>query len=254
MNPNQTMLQLIRHEFKIKGRCSKTYRGKAARRVRLAYAAVILLFLAVVFAYHSYSNENSIYAVWYATIGFPFIVFFTGSRSVQREWHYDTYGFWLALPYPRRKLAAAKWAAACLSSLILVVLCTVALAVYAFILTAAFPSLTFVDWQAFMLSGASWMILIAGFIPLLTAAGMLLASWRFSVLGFAAPLLWIAAMAGIGSLYSLDFTGFERSLEGGQGAWFPHPWPVIAVMAASWLVSYAVMRITAYVLEHKLAL
>ncbi|WP_165280055.1 ABC transporter permease [Paenibacillus protaetiae] len=254
MNSSNTMLQLIRHELKTRGSRGHANSPASVKYAKRVYAIAALLILGAFFAYNSYSDAEKVVGFWYVTIGFPFIVLFSGFRLIRKEWDCGTYGFWLAMPYSSRKLAAAKWAAACLFSLYLVVLSLAALTVYSLIIAVTVPSFTMEHWRAFMEAGTSWLIIIVGFTPVLTAAGLLLASWRYSVWRFASLLLWIVAVSATSLLYSFASDPFDRFTEGSQAPWFPHPLLIVAAMAASWLVSYLFMRTAAYLLENKLLL
>ncbi|MGN7359414.1 ABC transporter permease subunit [Paenibacillus sp. SAF-054] len=250
---------LVRHELKGKGSWRKQNRARMSRKWWLTYCLVILTAVIGFMTYFAIHDQLEINSIWYVTLGFPYMVFFWGYGSVKREWENDTYGWWLTMPYPRAKLITAKWLGIWLKLLIGIVITFAVVSAYVLLLSLVLPSYSLSDVGSFMIAGIDWLALVAGFSPLIIALGILISVVQSSSLRPISPVLWIVFMGGLGLIFQLpDSFISENMIQQGteqmKVEWFPYPWELPIAMGISWILTYAVLTFTAYLLENKLEL
>ncbi|MWV45760.1 ABC transporter permease subunit [Paenibacillus sp. HJL G12] len=250
---------LVRHEFKGKGSWRKQSRSRISRSWWLAYCLIILIAAIGTMTYFAINEQLQINSIWFVTMGFPYMFFFWGYGSVKREWENDTYGWWLTMPYPRTKLITAKWLGIWLKLLIGIVIVFAVLSVYVLILSLVLPAYSLADVGSFMVAGVDWLTLVAGFSPLIIALGILISIVQNSSLRPISPVLWIVFMGGLSLIFQLpDVVISENMIQQGteqiRAEWFPYAWELPMVMGISWILTYAVLKFSGYLLENKLEL
>ncbi|PYI53891.1 ABC transporter permease [Paenibacillus flagellatus] len=254
---SDTFWALVRHEFKRKGSWRKRSRTPVAKWWWIAYLSIVLIAVIGSTTYFAIRETLQLDHIWYATAGFPFALFFIGVGQVKREWENDTYGWWLTLPYSRLRLVGAKWIGAWLRIVAIVAVVFAAATLYVAIIALFISRYTFDDVVSFAVSGLNWLLPLVGFSPLLLSLGMLLASAQHTSWRPLSPVLWVVVMSSGGWMYaSLDRLFPENGMLRDSGAQmavlFPYGWGMPAAVAASLVVSYAIVRLSAYLLEKKL--
>ncbi|GAA3409053.1 ABC transporter permease [Paenibacillus hodogayensis] len=259
MTPLATFWALVRHEYRGKGSWRKQNRSPITRRWKAVYAAIMLaaglgvtLYLAV---HHTLRFEQ----LWYVTYGLPYMFFFFGYGSYKREWENETYGWWLTMPYPRFWLIAAKWLGALLRILTIWTIVYVLAFAYVSLITIALESYTFADVGHFMVTGFNWLVLTIGFSPFITALGLFTGNTQYTTLRPLLPVLWVLCMGGMGTLYSASFNSeigdlFAQMNGEHPVTLLPFSWMAAAVIVASWLAAYGLIRLSAYLLDRRLLL
>ncbi|WP_136608030.1 ABC transporter permease subunit [Paenibacillus dokdonensis] len=250
---------LVWHELKGKGSWKKQNRSRVSKSWWLAYCMIIFIALIVTATYFAVNNTLQVNSIWYVTMGFPYMVFFWGYGCVKREWENDTYGWWLTMPYPRTKLVMAKWLGIWLKLLAGIVIVFVVLSAYVLILSLVLPNYSLATVGSFMITGIDWLTLVAGFSPLIISLGILTSIIQYSTLRPISPVVWIVFMSGLSLIFQLpDVVIPENMIQQEtihfEAEWFPYSWETPLIMGASWILTYVVLRFTAYLLEKKLDL
>ncbi|CAG7651512.1 hypothetical protein PAESOLCIP111_06331 [Paenibacillus solanacearum] len=246
---------LVLHELKIKGSWRKQNRPAAAKWL---WPAFVVLFAMCTVTYYAFQHALRLESLWFATFGFPYMVFFIGYGLMKREWDNDTYGWWLTMPYPRLWLIGAKWVGGLLRMLLIWVTVYIVFSIYTVLIALMVEPYTFADVSSFMLSGLNWFVLTTGFSPIIMALGLLTGELQYTVYRYIVPVFWIVFMGGGGLLWSSlsvmpSIRNVTEQLIGDQAAvLFPFAWGVPAGMIVSWLAAYGIIRLAAYLLERKL--
>lgn len=250
MTPTGTFWALVRHEFKLKGSWRKRNRSPIAKWWWVAYVSLIVIAAVSATTYFAINNTLRLENLWFVTLGLPYVLFFLGFGSLKREWENDTFGWWLTMPYPRLWLVGSKWIGGLLRAVSIWMILFMFGTVYATVIALSLESYSFADVGIFMKAGFQWLFLMIGFSPLLTSLGILTASAQYTAIRPLTPILWVAFMGGGGLLYS----GLPSGGANGDNfaAIMPFTWNIVAAMAVGFLVAYAVIRLCAYLLEHKL--
>lgn len=260
MTSSGTFWDLVYHEFKSKGNWKNQNRSPAAKWWWIIYIIFLTLFGLSVTMYFAVNNTLRLEYLWFGTFGLPYIIFFVGFGSLKGEWENDTYGWWLTLPYSRLWLVAAKWIGGLMRVVVIWFGIIVVAVLYGTLIAALLDGYTMDDVARFMQSGIKWLLLMLGFSPLLMSFGILTACSQHTVLVPLSPILWIVFMGGFGMSYStvpaiLPVSELFRDQEGENPlAIFPNMWEVVAAMVVGWIVAYLIIRLTAYLYEHKLRL
>jgi ABC-2 type transport system permease protein len=246
---------LVRHEFRSKGNWKKQNRTRIPRGWWWAYFLCILVAMIGTATYFALRNDLQVNAIWTITLGFPYIVFFLGFGSIKNEWGNETYGWWLTLPESRMRLIAAKWLGSWLKVWAAILMLFVIASIYVMILSFTIPYYSFETAREFMATGIQWLSLIVTLSPLIIAAGILMGILQHTVIRPLAPILWVVFMAALGLTYSLtDIVIPESSFSPQQSLWVSYPLELPAIVAVDWILAFAVLRITAFLLEKKLDL
>ncbi|MCJ8011887.1 ABC-2 transporter permease [Paenibacillus sp. KQZ6P-2] len=250
---------LVRHEFKFKGSYKKSSRSQAAGKWWLAYSLLILLMLTGTATYYAMHNELQINSIWFVTMGFPYMVFFLSYGCMKREWENETYGWWLTMPYPRLELVSAKWLGSYLKVWVGIIAVFFATSAYVLILSMVLPFYTLESVGSFMITGINWLTLVAGLSPIIIALGLLASAVQSSVYRPISPIMWIVFMGGIAMIFQIPDSAISvNMMQQGTGhlkaEWFPYSWELPLFMLLSWILTYALLRLTAYLLEKKLDL
>ncbi|GAB6992066.1 ABC-2 transporter permease [Paenibacillus pini] len=256
-----TFWALTLHEFKNKGSWRKKNRTKMSRAWWLAYCLLLVIAALGATTYFAVRETFPLDRIWLATLGFPYIVFFLGFGSIKREWENETYGWWLTLPYSRLHLIGAKWLGTWIKVLIVISAVFVIGTVYIFLLSLILSNYTLSDAASFIITGLNWLSIMIGFSPILISLGLIMNSVMHSTLRPLTPVLWIVFMSSFSILfYNNDNFLSEGSLDLSNGSQphmavlFPYHWAVPLSMLISWLVTYFVIRLTAYLFQEKLSL
>ncbi|GGH83818.1 ABC-2 type transport system permease protein [Pullulanibacillus pueri] len=256
---SQVFWKLVRHEFfaganRRKGR--KNFRG---RKARITYYVVMLLLFFAVMTVVTMKTHFSLNNSWFCTLGFPYFVFFWGFGAVKREWDNETLGWWLTLPYRRETLLSAKL----IANLIQIVLFFIGLmclaVIYSTYLTCLQDHFHWSEISQFMRLGFNWIIIMLFFSPFLLAAGQFLVVAQHTLLSFMTPILWILCMWGGSFLYwfivgNNQNNVFMQMSEGRSVSFFPYTHTLWIYIVLSWVLSYVILRVTAYLLDKKLSL
>ncbi|MGP0577940.1 ABC-2 transporter permease [Paenibacillus peoriae] len=255
MNSSGLFKDLIRHEFRNKGSWRKQGRNRLPRSWRLVYFSLFLIAAFAISLYFALHNQLELTRLWYVTLGLPYMIIFMGVGSLRREWENDTYGWWLTLPYPRIWLISAKWIAAILQTMVVILLLFVVGSLYALFISSTIQPYTFADAASFIVTGLNWFVMIIAFTPLVIALGLLTASTKYSTLRPLNPILWILLMGGGSVFYWSGDQGLYEQFDHAQtGQWFPFTWHFPIAVLMSWVTAYALIRLSAYLLEKKLSI
>ncbi len=258
MDHSGTFSALVRHELKFKGSWRKKNNLSMTRRWSLLYAVLVAIVGLGVATYFAIHNQLRLQNLWYATMGFPYLLFFLGFGGLKREWENETYGWWLTLPYPRSWLIGAKWIAAWLQMLAIIVGIFLVGTLYAACITGFVSPYGYQDFEVFMRTGVNWIFMIIGFSPFILSLGFFTASVQSSTLRPITPILWILFMGGGSYFYSGIQEIAPGSLEFQQitamSTWWPFTWAVLGWMVASWVLGYLIISLTAGILSKKLSL
>lgn len=252
-----TFMDLVQHEFMVRGSWRKLNRVRLSRSWCVAYFLIVGAAVVIVTTYLAARNDLELSSFWYMTLAFPYWIFFLGYGAIKREWSNDTYGWWLTLPIPRFRLIAAKWLGNCLKVWIAMIAIYVAFSAYALILTSVIDHYTYDMAVSFMITGINWLTVVAGLTPFIIAAGMLTISVMYSTAKPLTPLLWILFMGGFSTVYSNmnEYLLPEGRLDAaGPATFYPYPWELPAIIIVSWAVAYALIRAVTYVMDKKLDL
>ncbi|CAH0120492.1 MULTISPECIES: ABC transporter permease [unclassified Paenibacillus] len=257
MNSTGTFWALVRHEFKWKGSRRKQQRPSVAKWWWIVYLLLLVAIGIGATVYYALQDELRLGGLWFVTTGFPYMMFFFGFGTAKREWENETHGWWLTLPYSRLSLAGAKWFGAWLRTIAILVAAYAILSVYALFIAVTLGHHTLAEVGGFMVAGINWLILPAGFSPLIIALGMVTCLSQYSSLRPLTPLLWVVIMSGMSFIYWAPGFGWSDAdnllLSEGKAIWFPFSWIVPACMALSWLAAYLLVRLCAYILDRKLS-
>ncbi|GIO32312.1 hypothetical protein J2TS6_34530 [Paenibacillus albilobatus] len=248
---------LVRHEFKSKGRWKRQNRIGIPRTWWLVYFLCIFTVVIGTLTYFAVRKDLELNALWTVTLGLPYIAFFLGFGSVKNEWSNDTYGWWLTIPQPRTRLVAAKWLGIWLKVLAGLLTLYVVVSVYVMILSFTVSHYSFATTRTFMETGFNWLSLIVAISPLIIAVGMLMGVLQNTVIRPLAPILWVVFMAGLGLMYSMTDKVFPEEgfpQEYSLSLWSSYPLELPLIVALDWVLAFAVLRLTAFLIEKKLDL
>ncbi|URJ47565.1 ABC transporter permease subunit [Paenibacillus polymyxa] len=255
MNSSGVFKDLIRHEFRNKGSWRKQSRNRLPRSWRLVYFSLFLIAAFAISLYFALHNQLELTRLWYVTLGLPYMIIFMGVGSLRREWENDTYGWWLTLPYPRIWLISAKWIAAILQTIVVILLLFVVGSLYALFISSTIQPYTFADATSFIVAGLNWFVMIIAFTPLVIALGLLTASTKYSILRPISPILWILLMGGGSVFYWSGDQGLYEQFDYVQtGQWFSFTWHFPIAVLISWVAAYVLIRLSAYLLGKKLSI
>lgn len=253
MTPSSTFWALVRHEFKIR-RCRK----KAGRSVPgvwwLVYIALAVLAGIGITTYFAIHHTLRLEQLWYAAFGLPYVLFFIGFGNLKLEWENNTFGWWLTLPYSRVRLIGAKWLAGVLRMLVIWVGIYAFAALYASIIALTIEYYTFADVGAFLMTGLKLLLALMGFSPFIIALGLFTSTAHHTVIRPLTPILWGLFMWGGGLLMSAMSAGSKMIPVDDENvpAFFTQSWGIPVCIVLSWLAAYLIVRLSAYLLEHKL--
>ncbi|WP_025717866.1 ABC-2 transporter permease [Paenibacillus sp. 1-18] len=258
MNSSGLFKELIRHELQNKGSWRKQSRSRLPRSWRLVYFSLFLIAAFVISLYFVLHNQLELTRLWYVTLGLPYMIIFMGVGSLRSEWDNDTYGWWLTLPYPRMWLISAKWIAAILQAVAVILFLFVVGSLYALFISSTIQPYTFADAASFIIAGLNWFVMIIAFTPFVIALGLLTVSTKYSTLRPISPILWILLMGG-GSVFYWSNDQWLQWIHGQfdhvkTEQWFPFTWHFPVAVLISWVAAYALIRLNAYLLEKKLSI
>lgn len=175
---------LLWHEFRLELR--KFFQKK---RTPLYGGIVLLLIAAALTVWGKSAGFRSVYVLYLAYM-LPYLTFVISFRMLLREWKGGTIGWWITLPYSRSRLLFAKFAAACLHTLLVYVLFFAAVTLLVLYGAAIHGDETGTLRE--MLAGeAFFSIALVGLAPLMLTLGLLMAAVAHSRWALATPLLWI---------------------------------------------------------------
>jgi ABC-2 type transport system permease protein len=247
--------KLLRHEVRLKGSWRRQSRPHLSGRWLSLYFLLLLFGVLGTMGYYAFHQQLQLQNLWFIWFGIPYMLVAFGASILKREWDNDTFGWWLTLPYPRLWLVSAKWIAAWLRVMAVLAGIFVLLSIYALILSLSLSPYMLAEVGDFMLTGLYWFFLITGFSPFILAVSLLIGSVQFCSLRPLSPILW----AGFAILISYAYGGLRDIFPDGtrtnlvrQAAGSPFTWEVLTVMAVSWIAAYLIIRLVAYLLEHKL--
>jgi ABC-2 type transport system permease protein len=238
---------LTRHEIRLKGSWRK-HRSQLPLKWWITYLSILVLavFAAVMFVASRYQIDLG--GLWYATIGYPYWVFFIGLSMIKREWENDSFGWWLTLPYSRTKLIGAKWAAAVIRTVFITAVVFAVGTLFCSLL-ASLPGYTFADVGKFCTQGIVWCAIIIGFSPFLIAIGLFTASIQRTSWRPFAPIVWILVM-GVGSLLYWTSQNHEMVM---SGAILLSNALLIQILV-SWVLALGFVQLTAWLLDKQLSI
>lgn len=259
MNSSGTFWALVRHEFRMKGSWRKRNRSPIAKWWWVVYFSLIVIIGFSTATYYAVHKTLHLESLWFATLGLPYMLFFIGHSTLKREWENETHGWWLTLPYPRLWLIGAKWIAALLQMMVIVIgICVLGL-LYATGIALALSHYTFADVGSFMLEGFNWLVLVFGFSPFILALGLLTTTTQYTLFRPVSPILWVVCMASGGVFYSrlgalFPHNNVFQELSGDHPVtFFPFSWEMPTAMAVSWLVAYLMIHLSAILLDKKIS-
>jgi ABC-2 type transport system permease protein len=241
LNTNNMFWSLVKHDLKNRkrqnARISKTW-----KLVYLALGAIIALAMATYVSL----GEKIVLAdeFWYMTIGVAFAVFGMAIGFTKHEWKNGTVGWWLTLPMPRIQLVTSKFLAsvirgiglfAALYGIIAVVTVYVLLISHNFHLDALLHFLGY---------GLKVYFVVLLLSPFVASFGVLYAIFGESKARPLLPIVWVA-WVGIWIFNSQLFHISGDSV----GRMFDAPLMLTIPIVVSWVLSYVMLKFSAYVLD-----
>ena len=248
---------LVRHEFKWSRHVNITEGKHRASRWILFYVALAIIFGISFFTYVVLRQNFQPQYMWYFTFWLPWMAFGFAIHIVGREWQHNTFGWWLALPYSRIKLIAAKYVAILLQACI--VYCgaftvIILLSLYYQLLPGHLP----VDMSTFLLWGLLFFTLFIAIFPFMAAAGILIGILTKSRKKPVLPLLGIVLWALFGGFFWLlsfndgDINLYTSLSEASSTVYFPVSPLLIGIIVISWIAAWLILMFAAHVLERDL--
>lgn len=253
---SRTFWALVHHEFTLKGNRRKMSRSHFSSQWRVIYLASLVIIAIVAASYFAIHGQLQLNRLWMVAIAFPYILVVFGVAMLKREWDNETHGWWLSLPYSRLSLVGAKLVGAWLRVVVFSVCLYVLISLFAGIIAFLLPGYSAADVWSTMSTGLHLILIVIGFSPFILSISLLLASTHFTTLRTLSPVLWIVIVGGLSSFYNVNLfipkahpLGSEEPL-----LLWSFPWTGMLVMGISWIISYLLIRLTAYLLERKLNL
>lgn len=249
MTTQGTFWSLVKHDMKRRKRRNVQY----TKGWRLVYMLVIALVILVATTYASMYGRLEFTYIWFFSFSLPFVSFGLSVSKMVREWKNSTVGWWLALPVSRQRLVASKFIASSIRGILVFLamfVCVAVLSLYAMILQGTFTSATAGE---FLLGGAEWYGLIVCVCPFVSAFGVFYGALSESRAKPVIPLVALVFGCSWWLVFSRDTVFFNTNDLGHAGifTWSPLLWLVIV---GSWVLSYVILRISAYLLERQLIL
>lgn len=241
---NQSFSALLRHETRW---VRKNGRPRLSRQWWMIYAIFFLAAALILTTYFSLSYHIEMNYIWSVCWGIPWVVFGFSIAKIRREWGNGTVGWWLALPYSRWKLIAAKFLAMLVRGAAIALLAFVLIILFGAYATLISSSLSFHDFQVFILSGWLPILLDLASLPLLTGLGLLLGILRQSTWRPASILFWVFW----GILWSLfSSTGWFQNVYNGRY----DPLALFAAVIISGIAALLMLLLSSWLLDKKLDL
>ena len=250
MASNNVFMPLVKHELKWRGNVKKN-RRRMPRAWRLTYFAFFIILVLVFTTYASLNGHIHMDGTWYFTWGLPFVIFGISIGRVNREWQNETIGWWLTLPYSRRQLITTKFVASLLMSLMIcagIFILVTLFGLYVMLLNGgSFRSLA----GPFFLSGLKWFLLLISLSPFAASFGTFMGTLSHTKAKPALPLLWVGlwAMFPLVSMNSSTINFFNERNIG-----FPFTELILLPILISWILTYILVRLSAYLLDRHLTL
>jgi ABC-2 type transport system permease protein len=253
------------HEFRtglfMAGRKERDYRDIPRKQWVILFPLMILawiIFTTYAALHGHYNMENA----WFYMLGLPWMMFPFGGGAIKKEWRNKTEGWWLSLPYSRFQLIGAKFVAAWLK--VLIVLVGTYLLAFLYALYMAFIvghfHFHFQPVTVFMLKGTAWYSLLFSLSPVFVSLGTLRGVIRYTSLRSTYVVLMgiiilasflfyyvIGTFNGKGNLY-VQFSGF------GTPDLSPFFHVALVLILIGILFTYFILRWSAFLLERKLDL
>lgn len=250
---------LVRHEFKWSRYLNNNEGKNRLSRWTLFYIALAVALGVAFFTYIATRPGFQPQYMWYFTFWLPWMAFGFAIHIVGREWQHHTFGWWLALPYSRMKLAAAKFVAIFLQATIFycgAFAFIILLALYYQLLPGHHPF----DMATFLLWGLHFFVLFISIFPLMAAIGILIGVLSKSRNKAILPLCGISlgiAWLGFNWLLSVGDGGNSiytaLSEPNGTVYFSPHPL-LVGGIVVSWLMTGLMITYASRVLERQLNL
>ncbi|AQR79509.1 ABC transporter permease subunit [Paenibacillus larvae] len=163
---------------------------KSTKKWRLVYGFIGILLLIAILTYLNANIDLRPEGYMYATFALPYLFFMRSFILLKQEWKNGTIGWWLALPYSRSTLLAAKFTTGIIRILVVLLIAWTGIqAIYLY--TMLFQDLTLQDWFHFVQLSAECFLLLLIYAPFMSAFGVLTGVITFSRLKPVVPLLWI---------------------------------------------------------------
>lgn len=255
MKGNNIFIPLFKHEF------SLWRRRKSCRPVSKVWSFVyIAVFLFLLIGYTTWTALNGSFKLqgtWFITFALPYFIFFFGYGSIKREWENNTSGWWLTLPYPRKQLSQAKFAASWSKVFLLFAASYVLIVLFAAYITLIEGQYGMSDLVNFVMTGFGWYLLMIAFSPFAVALGILTATFKYTGLRPLIPICFVVyyiLVDGIFAQLGSHSSFFDQFLGKGHVAWLPFSPSFFYPMLGGWVVSYLFIRWSARLLEKKLTL
>lgn len=250
---------LVRHEFKWSRYLNNTEGNNRSSRWIFFYVALAVIVGLGFFTYVVMQGNFQPQYMWYFTFWLPWMAFGFAIHMVGREWQNHTFGWWLALPYSRMKLIAAKFVA------ILLQACTVYCGLFAIIILLSLYAQLLsientVDMSAFLLWGLLFFTLFLAIFPFMAATGILIGTLTRSRKKVVLPLLGILLWAIWGGFYWLLSIGdgetnlYASLSEPGANVYVPLSPLLIGSIVLSWIAAWLMVVFAARLLERDLNL
>lgn len=258
MSKQNVFIPLLRHEFSFRRRRCRSGGSRISKTWWLIYIAIFLMLFVIFTTWAALHNSFQIEGIWFITFALPFMIFFFGFAKVMGEWGSHTAGWWLALPYPRKTLIGAKFAAAWLRMLLVLAASYLLIILFAAYITLIESRYGGSDLTAFIVSGSGWYLLLVAFSPLAVALGILTSTLRHTELRPLMPLCFLVYyLSGYAIFWAmgLDGAGIYNQFSGDSPVQlFPYSLIIFYPMVVGWIVSYLLIRWSAYLLEKKLTM
>jgi ABC-2 type transport system permease protein len=249
---------LVRHEFSFKGNRRKASRRSFSSKWCVAYIAIIIIIFLSWMTYMSTKNDFQLENTWFFSLGLPYIIFFYGNGNVKREWDNETHGWWLTLPFSRLRLIFAKFAGGLLQVWVTMVAIFMVSFLFGLFITIFLNRYDMQDFLNYLVTGVNWSLSLIGISPIVLSLGMFVAITPYTVFRPLTPLLWILFMSLGSFLYSGIFSkdgSFITNFSGEhQAVLLSYSWLGITEVIISWIITFFIIKILAFLLEKKLSL
>ena len=248
--------KLVHHELYSTANRRKNKKLKFSRNWTVGYWIAIVLLFFLIMTIVKLKTDFQLVNTWFVTLGLPYMIFFWGFGLVKKEWDNETQGWWLTLPYTRTTLLGAKLVANMLQICLVLLSLFILSLIYSFYLELIQGAFNGQEMVHFIIIGLNWFILLGLFSPFIMSLGQFLAIANFTAIRVIMPILWFIFM-GIGSVFYWGIPLFNQLFAQMAGekavTFFPYSYVVFIPIFISIVCSFLILKLSAYLLDKKIA-
>lgn len=238
-------IPLTSHEFRdLLFWKSRTRMNRNWLLVNVVFIAAAALAVAFYFGRSLAFEMNYLWGVCWVI---PWITFGFAIGKISNEWAHDTHGWWLALPYPRRTLIAAKFLALMVQGIAIISAIVLFMMLLGGYTTMISNPLSSSDFLAFIRAGILPVLIDCAALPIAAAAGMFIGVIAQTNLRSALTFFWV--FWGIVWIL-LGISGWTVKLMNAGN----HLSLLLIVTLASWAVAVLLLLFSVWLLEKRLNL